>query len=325
MLGMQVMPDAIDRHGHGSETTNEGSGQGSPRSGQVGEPNRVVIDRERGIHVRHETEPTVSKHSFHIRAPKRSERTNGHSIHSPVAQEPHVVPKPEVQTQNGAEARGQAFRSGADVEAVRGEVEVAAAPVERDARRRVARVAVQPGLHVEHLCAWDGAVQLVHRARGPVDEGRARVDDRVTRRGGLSGIQSQVSAQREGILQGGSYGAVEDHGPIGDLPEQGAVDGVSLEVPSEQSRVRPAEEEVGRRVRELHREAALRHRALRFGIVKPWRVVEVRGVREGEAEEAVQALGNEGRRDPVYRGEELVRHVNARNRDVVGEDGAGDS
>ena len=52
-------------------------------------------------------------------------------------------------------------------------------------------------------------------------------------------------------------------------------------------------------------------------------MVELRVVRKPHAEDAVEALRGEGCRYRVHRGEVLVRHVDTRGRDGVGEDGPG--
>lgn len=110
------------------------------------------------------------------------------STRSPIAQQPHIPSEPKVCPQNGADARSHVFRNIPEVEAVCGEGVVAAAPAERDVGGRVTRVAIHPGGYVEDRRPWDLAVQLVHRPRRPVNEGRAGVDDRVTGRNYLKVI-----------------------------------------------------------------------------------------------------------------------------------------
>ncbi len=198
----------------------------------------------------------------------------GRERNSRVAEEPDVVPEPEVAARDRADAGARALLRLAEGQRLGRDRPVLAAPVERDLGRGVARVRVQALALVVHVRAVDVLPERVRRVRRRGDDRRARVDDRVER------VRNVLPVDRDRAAA--------------DLPE--AVvrrDGVVLDVAAVERAVRAAAVQLRAGGRELEAEAALLRGPLRDRGEEEGVVLQVRDRGEREAEEAVGGVALE--------------------------------
>lgn len=96
---------------------------------------------------------------------------------SPVTKKPSVRTETDLLATDRAHAATLVLRI-SEVEVVRADGDIRTAEVEGDIERRVARVAVESVIGVEDRRAGNLAVERVDLRGRPIDDGRARVNDR---------------------------------------------------------------------------------------------------------------------------------------------------